>query len=122
MATPGRGPSRIDALASVGLVITDRDDFPDVVLHSPENNCLLLADSAVNGRVMDARRRENLSRIFGEHPGPLIFLTVFPNRDSFAASAEVISWETDVWIADEPDHVIHFDGGGLNGPKQKRRR
>lgn len=28
----------------------------------------------------------------------------------------LISWETEVWIADSPDHMIHFNGSQFLGP------
>jgi len=45
-----------------------------------------------------------------------IYVTAFPNRSSFRKHATDIAWETEVWIADNPDHMIHFDGEKFLGP------
>jgi hypothetical protein len=31
-----------------------------------------------------------------------------------------IAWETDVWIAEAPTHLIHFNGERLLGPYEKK--
>ena len=47
---------------------------------------------------------------------PIVYVTAFLNRASFRAHAHEIAWETEVWIAAEPDHLIHFNGGKFLGP------
>ena len=44
------------------------------------------------------------------------YISAFRSRREFRRFAAEIAWDTAVWIAVEPDHVIHFDGGGAIGP------
>jgi adenine-specific DNA-methyltransferase len=43
-------------------------------------------------------------------------VTAFPDRVTFRKFAKDIAWETEVWIADNPDHMIHFNGDKFLGP------
>ena len=45
-----------------------------------------------------------------------VYVTAFSNRDKFRGKAQDIAWETEVWIADNPDHLIHFNGSKFLGP------
>ena len=42
----------------------------------------------------------------------------FPDRAEFRKNAADIAWETEVWIADNPDHMIHFNGDRFLGPHE----
>ncbi len=46
----------------------------------------------------------------------LVFVSAFPNRKTFTKYLEAISWETEVWVADNPTHLIHFNGTRFLGP------
>jgi len=37
-------------------------------------------------------------------------VTAFPNRSIMARYLGDIAWETEVWVADAPSHLIHFNG------------
>jgi adenine-specific DNA-methyltransferase len=47
-----------------------------------------------------------------------IYVTAFQGRRDFRKWAADISWETEVWIADDPDHLIHFNGDRFLGPHE----
>ena len=49
-------------------------------------------------------------------PADRIYVTAFPDRDLFRQHAADIAWETEVWMADNPDHMIHFNGDKFLGP------
>ncbi len=46
----------------------------------------------------------------------LILVTAFPNRRSMASFVAQIAWRTEAWCADEPTHLIHFNGDRFLGP------
>ena len=114
--TPTQGRPQIDELASIDVAVRERDRLPDLVLYDPTRKWLLLIDLGMLGRVIDAHRHRELRSLFGASPYGLMCLTAFRNRDSFGKYTDVVAWETAVWIADEPDHLIQFDGGALHGP------
>jgi hypothetical protein len=103
-------------LEGIGVVIAAAAKMPDVVVHDTKRNWLLLIEAVVSAGSVDAKRRKELKQLFrGSHAG-LVFVTAFFDRQAFGRFQQQISWETEVWIANEPDHVIHFNGVRFLGP------
>jgi len=46
-----------------------------------------------------------------------VFVTAFPDSKVFKRFVDQLAWETEVWIADNPDHMIHFNGDMFIGPR-----
>jgi hypothetical protein len=65
---------------------------------------------------VDAKRYGELKKLFsGARPG-LVYVTAFPTRKIMAKYLGEIAWETEVWCADAPDHLVHFNGERFLGP------
>ncbi len=108
-----------DADALTALGVTDIDShgkMPDVVLHFRERNWLLLVESVTSHGPVDGKRHAELSRRFAESKAGLVFVTAFPDKATYKKYAADIAWETEVWIADAPEHMIHFNGSRFLGP------
>ncbi len=48
-----------------------------------------------------------------------VFVTAFPDRSEFRKNIADIAWETEVWLMDDPEHMIHFNGDKFLGPHEK---
>ena len=107
-------------LASAGITVSDHGKMPDVVFLYPEKQWLILAEAVTSHGPVDPKRHEELSVMFRSASAGLVFLTAFADRRSFARYVKDICWETDVWIASEPDHLIHFNGARFLGPYPHR--
>ena len=46
-----------------------------------------------------------------------IYVTAFLAFATFNKFSEQLAWETEVWIADMPDHMIHLNGDKFLGPR-----
>ena len=46
-----------------------------------------------------------------------IYVTAFLDFKTFKQFSESLAWETEVWIADMPDHMIHLNGDKFLGPR-----
>ena len=46
----------------------------------------------------------------------LLYVTAFRTRKELGQHLGAISWETEVWVAEDPNHLIHFDGIRFLGP------
>ena len=58
-----------------------------------------------------------LSELFQNSTAGLVFVTAFPDRgDVFRKFLSVVAWETEVWCASDPTHLIHFNGERFLGP------
>jgi adenine-specific DNA-methyltransferase len=99
-----------------GCEINEHGKMPDVIVFYPEKKWLILVESVTSHGPVDAKRHSELAELFsGVNPG-LVYVTAFPNRSLMARYLSAISWETEVWIADAPDHLIHFNGERFLGP------
>jgi hypothetical protein len=105
-----------DYLANLGVVIDSAAKMPDVVVHDTRRNWLLLIEAVVSAGAVDYKRRKELKILFRGSKAGLVFVTAFENRQAFGRFQSQISWETEVWVADAPDHVIHFNGERFLGP------
>jgi adenine-specific DNA-methyltransferase len=103
-------------LARLGLHFQAWHDMPNVVIHHAAKGWLTLVDAASTRGPITVERRENLKKLFKGHKADLIFVTAFDSRQAMQCSLTRIAWWTDVWLIEEPDHLIHFDGGCLLGP------
>jgi type II restriction enzyme len=106
------------ALEQLGLSITRHDKLPDVVLHDTGRNWLLLIEAVTSHGPMNPKRVLELGNMLsGSHAWP-VYVSAFPDLASFRSHMRDIAWETEVWLADNPDHLIHFNGDRFLGPKQ----
>jgi hypothetical protein len=90
--------------------------MPDVVVHDGTQNWLLLIEAVMSAGPVDGKRRKELKELFRGCSAGLVFVTAFENRRMMTAFLTQISWETEVWIAEDPDHIIHFNGERFLGP------
>lgn len=103
-------------LAELGIRVDSHGKMPDVVLHYPEKNWLLLVESVTSHGPVDGKRHNELAALFAESKIGLVYVTAFPNRTFMSRHLSEIAWETEVWVADAPSHLIHFDGLRFLGP------
>ena len=105
-----------ERLEELGVSVDRHGKMPDVVLYFEEKEWLLLVESVTSHGPVDAKRHNELAALFaGAEPG-LVYVTAFPDRGVMGKYLADISWETEVWCADAPSHLIHFDGERFLGP------
>lgn len=90
--------------------------LPDMVAYSAGKNWLYLIEAPPNSSPISAPRRLELQNLTADCTAGVIFVTAFLDRGSASKFIADIAWQTEVWIADEPEHIIHFDGCRLLGP------
>lgn len=105
-----------ELLAQLGVNVDSHGKMPDVVLHFTEKNWLLLVESVTSHGPVDGKRHAELARLFMDSKAGLVFVTAFPNRAIMSHYLGEIAWETEVWVADAPSHLIHFNGLRFLGP------
>jgi len=92
------------------------DELPDVIAYSESKNWLFLIEAVHSYGPISPVRLEELKRLTEQCTADIVFVTAFMDRASFRKFAPDIAWETEVWIADAPDHLIHFNGEKFLGP------
>ncbi|EFJ4247994.1 restriction endonuclease [Escherichia coli] len=103
-------------LAGLGVDVDSHGKMPDVVLHFTAKNWLLLVESVTSHGPVDGKRHAELARLFAGSTAGLVYVTAFPNRSIMWRYLGEIAWETEVWVADAPSHLIHFNGVRFLGP------
>lgn len=103
-------------LAGLGVDVDSHGKMPDVVLHFVEKNWLLLVESVTSHGPVDGKRHAELAKLFSGSTAGLVYVTAFPNRAIMGRYLGEIAWETEVWVADAPSHLIHFNGVRFLGP------
>ena len=103
-------------LAKLGVAVDSHGKMPDVVIYFPERNWLLLIESVTSHGPVDGKRHDELARLFAGSSAGLVYVTAFPSRTLMTRYLPDIAWETEVWVADAPSHLIHFNGTRFLGP------
>lgn len=103
-------------LAGMGVDVDSHGKMPDVVLHFTAKNWLLLVESVTSHGPVDGKRHAELAKLFTGSTAGLVYVTAFPNRAIMGRYLGEIAWETEVWVADAPSHLIHFNGVRFLGP------
>ena len=104
--------------ARLGLKVEEHGKMPDVVLWHEANNWLILVESVTSHGPVDSKRHIELSELFFSASGDKVYISAFPNKRTFARYAPDVAWETEVWVADNPTHMVHFNGSRFLGPYQ----
>lgn len=105
-----------DYFKQLGIEINSAAKMPDVVVHDPKREWLVIGEAVTSTGVVDGKRRRELKTLFAGFRSGLVFVTAFETRADLGRFLSQISWETEVWIADNPDHVVHFNGERFLGP------
>ena len=99
-----------ESLNELNFFKLSHDELPDIVAISKKNNWLYLIEAVHSSGPMSEIRVHELKKLLKECKAELIFVTAFLTRADFRKWTMDIAWETEVWIADNPDHLIHFNG------------
>lgn len=105
-----------EGLLDLGVQIPEHGKMPDVVILDTTRNWLLLIEAVTSHGPIDAKRKGELTNLFGKSKAGLVFVTTFLTKKAMLAWFSKLAWETEVWIAETPSHMIHFNGERFLGP------
>lgn len=103
-------------LAGLGVEVDEHGKMPDLVVYMPERNWLVLLEAASSHGPVDSKRHGELAALFDGATAGLVYVSCFPDRAEFRKYVAAIAWETEVWCADHPTHMIHYNGERFLGP------
>ena len=106
-----------EKLKDLGFEITLHDKMPDVVLYNEEKDWVYFIESVTSVGPMDPKRIVELQEMTKNVKAGKIFVTAFLDFPTFKKFSESLAWETEVWIASMPDHMIHLNGDKFLGPR-----
>jgi adenine-specific DNA-methyltransferase len=108
-------------LSKLNVPVTQHDKLPDIILYWPKRNWLFLIEAVTSHGPVSPKRHREIEAMLSHSTADRIYVTVFPDAKIFRKYASEIAWETVVWIADMPDHMIHFNGPKFLGPYKPKR-
>ncbi len=107
----------VEKLTKLGFEITLHDKMPDVVLYREDKDWLYFVESVTSVGPMDPKRILEITEMTKDVTAGKIFVTAFPDFKTYKKFSEKLAWETEVWIAEMPEHMIHLDGDKFLGPR-----
>ena len=107
---------QIRRFEELGIRLDRQGKKPDVVVYLEAKDWLILIEAVTSHGPIDQKRQNELRQLFSSCTAGLVYVTAFESRRAMTKHLRNISWETEVWIAESPDHLIHFDGKRFLGP------
>ena len=101
-----------EELKRIGFFRLEHEELPDVIAYSRQKNLLYLIEAYHSTGEWNEIRVRKIKKKLQESgcTADVVFFTAFESRNIFKQKAKDIAWETEVWIADAPEHLVHFNG------------
>ena len=96
--------------------VQEHGKMPDVILYVEDKKWLVLIESVTSHGPVDSKRYIELEELFSNVSANKVYISAFPDKKTFTHYVQDIAWETEAWIADNPTHMIHFNGDKFLGP------
>ena len=106
-----------DGLSKLGVEVTIHDKMPDVILYRPDRGWVYFIEAVTSVGPMSPERVLDIRRMCTRKDIGAVYVTAFENFTVFRRFADKLAWDTEVWIADAPDHMIHLNGDRFMGPR-----
>ena len=107
---------KVDELRKLGFEITLHDKMPDIVLYRADKNWLYFIECVTSVGPMSPARILELNQMTAGVTAGKIYITAFPDRKTYKRFIDQLAWETEVWLADDPEHMVHLNGNKFIGP------
>lgn len=105
-------------LLSLGFTITLHDKMPDIVLYDGNKEWLYFIEAVTSVGPMNSKRVLELNELTKNVTVGKVYITAFLDFKTYKKFADDLAWETEVWIAEVPDHMIHLNGDRFYGPRK----
>lgn len=110
----------VEKLSNLGFEITLHDKMPDVVLYCEDKNWIYFIEAVTSVGPMSPQRIIEIEEMTKGVKAGKIHITAFPDFSTYKKFSEDLAWETEVWLSELPDHMIHLNGDKFMGPREKR--
>lgn len=106
-----------EGLKELGIPIDQHSKLPDVVIYDPKRKWLFLIEAVTSHGPVSPKRLLELEAFLKDCKVGKVYVTAFPDMTEFKKHSGNIAWETEVWLMEVPDHMIHFNGDRFMGPR-----
>jgi hypothetical protein len=105
-----------DYIGMLGVSLEEHGKMPDLVVYFSKEKWLVLIEAVTSHGPIGPKRLAELKELFAGSKAGLVFVTAFMDRHGLVKYIHDVAWETEVWVAEAPDHMIHFNGERFLGP------
>lgn len=81
-----------------------------MIIFEPKRNWLFLIEAVTSHGTVSPQRLLELEEFLKDCKVGKIYVSAFTDMAEFKKHSNNIAWETEVWLAEIPDHMIHFNG------------
>jgi hypothetical protein len=107
-------------LKNLGIPIDQHSKLPDVLIYDTDKKWLYLIEAVTSHGPITPKRIVELENFLKNCTAGRIYVSAFPDFAEFKRHTTNLAWETEVWIMEHPDHMIHFNGDKFMGPRQPK--
>lgn len=104
-------------LSCLGFSITLHDKMPDVILYDADKKWLYFIEAVTSVGPMNPKRILELNELTKNLAIGKVYVTAFLDFKTYKRFVDDLAWDTEVWIAEAPDHMIHLNGDRFYGPR-----
>lgn len=106
-----------DGLAQIGFPAGKHDKLPDIILYHSRKKWLYLIEVETSHGPVSPKRFVELETILASCSAGRIYVSAFPDFKEYLRHARNVAWETEIWVGEAPDHLIHYNGDKFMGPR-----
>lgn len=107
-------------MVKLNLFEISHEELPDVIAYSEKKNWLYLIEAVHSSGPISGITLFQLQELTKNCTTDIVCVTTFLTRQKFRQFMTEIAWETEVWIADNLDHLVHFNGDKFLGPYKEQ--
>lgn len=104
-------------LKELHIAMGEHEKLPDVILYQKEKRWVYFIEAVTSVGPISPKRMVEIGEMTSECGYGKIYITAFLDMKTFKKFAEDLAWETEVWLAEMPDHMIHLNGDKFMGPR-----
>lgn len=108
-----------EKLESLGIKDIAQNKLPDIIAYSEKEDWIFLIEAYHTSNPITPERKYELEIMLGDAARKCCFVTAFENQAAYRSCPEDLAWETEVWVATQPDHMIHLNGSRFQGPYER---
>lgn len=105
-----------ELFSTLNIQALDKGKLPDVMIYDHDKSWLFLVEAVTSSGAISEKRHAQLENLFAECNVGIVYVTAFPSKSTLRKFIVDIAWETEVWVADNPEHMIHLNGDRFLGP------
>lgn len=107
----------VELLEKLKISMSDHEKLPDVILYQKEKKWIYFIEAVTSVGPISPKRIVEITDMTRNCKLGKIYVTAFIDMKTFKKFTEQLAWETEVWLSEMPNHMIHLNGDKFMGPR-----